>query len=237
MLHNLCVMKESNHLFIGKQFNYLNSFSETEKEVLVEHCNLIKIKKDEVVFFEKERLKQLYSIFEGACKFTFIDEKGKEHITKILGKGDIMGRRSIITNKGALVTATAISDTVIFSLSKNIILQSLQTNNDFCQDVLKGFIVDTEDETEKISYFQNNRKLNIRLAGLLLYLSKKFGTENKGWLNISLKRKDMANILGTTSEYVISLLSSFKEKNYLSIQRDKIKINSNIALQSLINSK
>lgn len=230
-------MIESNELYIGKQFNYLNSLSEPEKEALFKSSELIKIKKDEVIFFEKERLKQLFSIYKGACKFTFIDEKGKEHITKILGKGDVMGRRSVITNKGALVTATAISDTLIYALDKNIILQSIQTNNEFCQDVLKGFIVDTENETEKISYFQNNRKLKIRLAGLLLYLSKKFGTEKKGWLTVSLKRKDMANILGTTSEYVISLLTSFKNKNYLSIQRGKIKINSDIKLQSLINSK
>ena len=225
------------HPYIGKQLNYLKNLTAIEKKTLFDSSTLIKLKKDQVVFLEKERLKELYSIHKGACKFTFIDDKGKVHITKILGKGDVMGRRSIITNKGALVTATAISDTIIYSLNKKNMLQSLRNNNKFCQDVLKGFITDAEDETEKISYFENSRKLKIRLAGLLLYLSKKFGTEKKGWLNISLKRKDMALILGTTSEYIISLLSDFKDKNYLNLQRDKIKINSTEALIALINSK
>ncbi len=148
-----------------------------------------------------------------------------------------MGRRSIITNKGALVTATALSDTILYTLDKKTIIQSLQENNKFCQDVLRGFIADTEEDAEKNFYFQNNRKIKIRLAGLLLYLSKKFGNEKKGWLNISLKRKDMAIILGTTSEYVISLLTSFKDNNYLTLKRDKIKINSNLKLIALINSK
>lgn len=230
-------MIQKNHLCVGKQFNYLNSLTNAEKESLFKYTKLIKLKKDEVVFSEKNRLKELYTICEGACKFTFTDDKGKEHITKILGKGDVMGRRSIITNKGALFSATAISDTLIYSLDKTTFLNSLQTNIHFCQDVLQGFIFDTEDESEKIIYFQNNRKLKVRLAGFLLYLAKKFGTEKNGWLNVAPKRKDIANILGTTSEYIISLLSVFKDKNYLSLKRDKIKINSEAALIVLINSK
>lgn len=230
-------MKDNNHLCIGKQFNYLKSLTDDEKQSLFTLSKLIKLKKDETIFLENDRLKEMYVICEGACKFSFTDEKGKEHITKIIGKGDVMGRRSIITNKGALFTATAISDTLIYGLNKAIILKNLEQNNNFCQDVLKGFIYDSEDEAEKIAYFQNNRKLNIRLAGLLLYLSKKFGTKNKGWLNVSLKRKDMANILGTTSEYVISILGTFKKKKYLNLERDKIKINSNTDLLLILNSK
>ncbi|WP_439131704.1 Crp/Fnr family transcriptional regulator [Polaribacter sp.] len=230
-------MINNNQVCIGKQFNYLKSLSTAEKDSFFQQSKLIKLKKDEIVFLENDRLKTLYAICEGACKFTFIDDKGKEHITKILGKGDLMGRHSIISNKGALFTATAISDTLIYTIHKNTFLQNLEQNNSFCQDVLKGFIYDTEDETETITYFKNNRKLKIRLAGLLLYLSKKFGTQKKGWLNVAPKRKDLANILGTTNEYVISLLTSFKEKNYISLKRDNIKINSKKELLIFINSK
>ncbi|MHB0755062.1 Crp/Fnr family transcriptional regulator [Polaribacter sp. M15] len=230
-------MIKNNHLCIGKQFNYLKSLTDDEKKSFFEKSKLIKLKKDEIVFLEHDRLKNLYAICEGACKYTFIDEKGKEHITKILGKGDVMGRRSLVTNKGALFTATAISDTIVYAINKKIILQSLENNNNFCQDVLRGFIFDAEDEAEKIVYFKNNRKLKFRLAGLLLYLSKKFATDKKGWLNVAPKRKDMANILGTTSEYVISLLGSFKDKNYISLKRDNIKINSEEKLLIFINSK
>lgn len=230
-------MIKNNHLCIGKQFNYLKSLTDDEKKSFFEKSKLIKLKKDEIVFLEHDRLKNLYAICEGACKYTFIDEKGKEHITKILGKGDVMGRRSLVTKKGALFTATAISDTIVYAINKKIILQSLENNNNFCQDVLRGFIFDAEDEAEKIVYFKNNRKLKFRLAGLLLYLSKKFATDKKGWLNVAPKRKDMANILGTTSEYVISLLGSFKDKNYISLKRDNIKINSEEKLLIFINSK
>ncbi len=230
-------MTKNNQVCIGKQFNYLKSLSASENKSFFEHSKLIKLKKDKIVFLENDRLKELYAICEGACKLTFLDDKGKEHITKIVGKGDIMGRHSVIRKKGALFTATAISDTLIYAIQKNIVLKNLEKNNNFCQDVLKGFIYDIEDDTETIAYFKNNRKLKIRLAGLLLYLSKKFGTEKKGWLKVAPKRKDMANILGTTNEYVISLLASFKDKNYISLKRDNIKINSKKELLIFINSK
>ncbi|MFK7780931.1 Crp/Fnr family transcriptional regulator [Psychroserpens sp.] len=222
--------------YIGKQFNFLKSMSFAEKEVLLNHSSKLEIKKGEVIFFEDEHLKKLYCISNGACKFSLIDNKGKEHITKLLGEGDLMGRRSIITNKGALVTATAITNTILYSIDKDPVLLSLEKNNEFCQDVLKGFIDDMEDDAKKITYFQNNKKLKVRLAGLLLYLAHKFGTEKKGWINISLRRQDMADILGTTSEYVISLLTSFKNKNYLELNRGNIKINSNQKLITLMNS-
>ena len=224
-------------LHIGKQFNFLNSMTENEKNALQENSKLIKIKKGEVIFFEEQRLKKIYCICKGACKFSLIDDKGKEQITKLLGKGDLMGRRSVITNKGALVTATAVSDTLLYSLDKKTVLESIETNNNFCQDVLKGFIIDMEDEAEKSIYFQNHSKIKFRLAGLLLYLSHKFGIESKGWININLKRKDIAVILGTTSEYVISLLSLFKHENYINLNQGKIKINSKSKLIALMNSK
>ncbi|WP_298553804.1 Crp/Fnr family transcriptional regulator [uncultured Algibacter sp.] len=222
------------NVYVGKQFNFFKSLSSNELALIEKTTSFLKIVKGDIVFLENELLQKLYCIKEGACKFSLIDDSGKEHITKLLGKGDLMGRRSIITNKGALVTATAIKDTTLCLLDKTPIIKSLRENNAFCQDILKGFIGDMEDETEKIAYFQNHATVKVRLAGLLMYLNDKFGTEKEGWINVSLKRRDIAGILGTTSEYIISLLASFKGKNLLSLKRDKIKIISEKELRKFI---
>jgi len=201
-----------NSLYFGKQLQLFRHLTVREQDRIKKGSTHVKIAKGEVVFFEDDLLQQLFCITEGACKFSLIDDNGNEHITKLLGKGDLMGRRSIITNKGALVTATAIKDTTLYLLEKNPILESMEQNNAFCQDVIKSFIGDMEEDIEKRAYYQNNRTVRVRLAGLLLYLYDKFGVEKEGWISVPLKRQDMANILGTTSEYVISILTSFKEK-------------------------
>lgn len=219
---------------IGKQFNFFKNMTFKEKETLQNNSSSLEILKGDVVFFEDELLEKLFCIQEGACKFSLIGKSGKEHITKLLGKGDLMGRRSIITNKGALVTATAITNTTLCLINKETVLQSIHNNITFCQDVVKGFIAGMDEEAEKITYFQNHKSIKIRLAGLLLYLHDKFGIEKNGWINISLKRRDMANILGTTTEYIISLLSSFNKKQYLKVNREKIKIVSNKQLRAML---
>jgi CRP-like cAMP-binding protein len=217
----------------AKQFNFLESLTEKEKEQFQKNSSPMTLKKGDVVFFEDDVLQHLYCIKSGACKFSKSIGKNDEYITDLLGKGDVMGRRSIITQKGAMVTATALEDTTLCCIDKTPVVHSIKTNNDFCIDILKGFINDTKLDFERTQYYNNHSSVKKRLAGLLLYLQNKFGVDTDGWLNISLKRDDMANILGTTSEYVISLLSHFKEKNYLNSKRGKLKLISINALQSL----
>jgi CRP-like cAMP-binding protein len=216
-------MSKSN-LHFGKQFNFLKSLTLLERKTLEQHSKLIALKKGDVIFFENEHLEELYCIKKGICKFAFTDVNGKEHITKLLGKGDVMGRNAIISNNGALVTATALSNSELYTFKKDDFLNIITTNKDFCLDIVKGFISDTKEEVDQMRYFKNYRTVKVRLAGLLLYLKNKFGVQKEGWLNITLKREDIANLLGTTSEYVISLLTAFKEKKYLSVKREKIKI-------------
>lgn len=211
-------------LCVGKQFNFLKSVTSKESEALTKSGNTFNVSKGDIIFYESEKLYKLFCICKGACKFSLIDDNGREHITKLLGEGDLMGRHAIISNNGALVTATAITDAVLCSIDKTIILHTMDSNNKFSKDVVNGFVKEMADDIEKIQYFQNYKSVKIRLAGLLLYLTKKYGVDNEGWIKVSLKRQDFANILGTTSEYIIALLSKFKHKKYLKVEREKIKI-------------
>ncbi|WP_396635816.1 Crp/Fnr family transcriptional regulator [Maribacter sp. R77961] len=218
----------------AKQLNFLNSLSVKEKEKLNTNSKMCQIRKGSVVFVENEQLQKLFFINEGACKFSVVDDKGKEHITRLLGKGDLMGRRSIITKKGALVTATAISDTTLCCVDKSTLLNNLEKNNSFCMDVLKGFLTDLEDQEFKMKLYENRQSIPKRLAGLLLYMKSKFGLHSDGSLRITLKREDMANILGTSSEYIITLLTRFKTAHLVALEKGKITIISENQLRKFL---
>ncbi|AZQ59271.1 Crp/Fnr family transcriptional regulator [Maribacter sp. MJ134] len=218
----------------AKQLNFLNSLSIKEKEKLNANSEMCQIRKGSVVFVENEQLQKLFFINEGACKFSVFDDKGKEHITRLLGKGDLMGRRSLITKKGALVTATAISDTTLCCLDKSALLKNLERNNNFCIDVLRGFLSDFEDQEFKMKVYQNRQSIQKRLAGLLLYMRTKFGLNADGSLRITLKREDMANILGTSSEYIITILTRFKKAHLVALKKGKITIISDNQLRTFL---
>jgi len=173
----------------AKQLNFLNSLSVKEKEKLNTNSKLCKIRKGAVVFVENELLQKLFFINEGACKFSIVDDKGKEHITRLLGKGDLMGRRSI---------------------------------------------TDLEDQEFKMKLYENRQSIPKRLAGLLLYMKSKFGLHSDGSLRITLKREDMANILGTSSEYIITLLTRFKTAHLVALEKGKITIISEKQLRAFL---
>ncbi len=221
----------------AKQLNFLKSLTPEALDRLQKSSTPLQFKKGETIFFEDEQLQELFCIREGACKFSKTNKKEDEQIINLLGEGELMGRRSVISQKGALVTATAVTATTLCCMPQKLVLENIQNNNAFCLDVLNGFITDTIDDVEKVNFYKNNRSMKKRLAGLLLYLSKKFGIDGNGWLKVSLTRSDMANILGTTSEYIIALLTSFKEKKHIISEKRKIKLVNTIALSEMIGDR
>jgi CRP-like cAMP-binding protein len=218
----------------SKQLNFLKSLPITEKERLNANSISKKVRKGAIIFSEAELLQSLFYIKDGACKFSIIDDKGKEIVTNLLGKGDLMGRRSLISKKGAMVTATAISDTTLCCIDNESLLKGFAKNNGFCIDALKGFVTDDEERYLKMGLYENRRGIKNRLAGLLLYLKDKFGAEHNGTLNIGLKREEIANLLGTSSEYVITLLTNFKKQGLIGLYGGKINIISEKALRNLL---
>lgn len=219
---------------IAKQFNFLKSMTAVEREALMRTSSPLQLQRGEVLFMESEQLQKLFCIREGACKFSNYDDKGKERITRLLGKGELMGRRSLISKKGAMVTATAITDTKVCAVDRLPVLRCLQRNTEFCMDVIKGFVEDTEDDIKRKALFENHQSISKRLAGLLLYLEEKFGMEKDGSLKLFVKREDMANLLGTSSEYVISLLSRFKATGLVDLERGKILLGNKEALRQMV---
>lgn len=218
----------------SKQLNFLSSMSPSERDRVKQETETIHVSKGVVVFFEEDVLQRLFYIQEGVCKFSRLDDKGNEQIIKLLGKGELMGRRSVISNKGALVTATAITDTKLCSIDKKPIVQCLKKNVGFCMDVLNGFIADTKADMQALDIICNHKSIKQRLAGLLCYLKDNFGTEKDGSLTVRLKREEMASIIGTSSEYVINILKHFKEDGLISTEKGKLKVLSGEGLLKIV---
>ena len=74
-----------------------------------------------------------------------------------------------------------------------------------------------------------------RLAEVLLFLVNDFGIDDQQFLNISLKREELANIVGTATESVIRLLSEFKSDKLVELNGRKIRILNSKALEKISN--
>ena len=74
-----------------------------------------------------------------------------------------------------------------------------------------------------------------RLAEVLLFLVNDFGLDNDNFLNISLTREELANIVGTATESVIRLLSEFKSDKLVELNGRKIRILNTKGLEKISN--
>ena len=59
---------------------------------------------------------------------------------------------------------------------------------------------------------------------MLLLLEKKIGTDEEGFINISLTREEMANLIGTATESAIRLISEFKTDGFIEVEGRRIKV-------------
>ncbi|MEO0507073.1 MAG: Crp/Fnr family transcriptional regulator [Bacteroidota bacterium] len=214
------------------QLNDFKALSSEDKLKLWEACEFVKLPKGAVVFNEDEALNKLFCIRKGACKFSKMDPNGKEYILRFLGKGEIMGKRALVTENGARVSATTLTETELCCLEKHMVLYHLEHNTQFCKDFLKALIEDNNINEHTRIIFNLNCGMQERMAHLLLYLADKYGTDVKGRLLVRVKREDMAAVLGTSPEYVINILKKFRLKKVIEILRGEIYIPSKEGLRN-----
>ncbi|PRX57618.1 Crp/Fnr family transcriptional regulator [Flagellimonas meridianipacifica] len=226
----LCYMVKCSKIQ-NKQLNDFDSLSEKARERLWSTSESIRLPKGSLVFKETQLLNKLFCIKKGACKFSKMDNSGQEHILRFLGEGEAMGKRSVVTNLGARVSAIALTETELCCLDKLEIQKNLEENPKFCQDFLDSLINDADINESTRMLFHSSKDIKSRLAKLLLYIQNKFGTNENGKLNVKLKRDDMATVLGTSPEYIINLLKKFRGLGLIDTKKRELYILSKSGLE------
>ncbi len=215
---------------IARQLNAMRSMSK-EQLKRITACKSTRVyKKGSIIFDERESLQGVYCIKKGACKLSKLSENGKDQTVKLIGYGELLGQRSVISDERTNLRAIAINDLEVCFIPKKEIINCLHENTEFSFDVMQQFAQDLKEaEDDLINMAQKTVKQ--RLAETLLYIERTFGTTENGFFNVILSREDYANIVGTATETVIRLLSQFKKEGYISTENKKIKINNKEALQ------
>jgi len=159
---------------------------------------------------------------------------GKEQIIRFAKKGDIIAYRSVLSNELACTSAKVIEDCQVCFIPSEILISFIKTNPAYALELLKlachelgeanSFITDIAQKT-----------VRERLAEVLLFLVADFGLDNEQFLNISLTREELANLVGTATESVIRLLSEFKSDKLVELSGRKIKITDTSGLEKISN--
>lgn len=200
---------------IARQMNSLKSMT-TEELRNVSSCKTTRYyKKGDIIFDEGESLHGVYCVRSGVCKLTKLSANGKDHTVKLMGKGELLGQRSVISDERTNLSAVALNDIELCFVPKEQIVTPLHDNHNFSFDVLQNMAKDLRHAEEDIINMAQ-KSVKQRMAETLLYIKNSFGTDADGALNIMLSREDYASIVGTATESAIRILSQFKKEGLIS---------------------
>ncbi|MEO1032296.1 Crp/Fnr family transcriptional regulator [Winogradskyella sp.] len=208
---------------IIREFNSLKSLTK-EELMRVSACKTGKLyRKGQVIFEEGETLNGVYCVRDGVCKLTKLSENGKDQVVKLVVKGGLLGKRSLVSEQKTNLSAVALNDMEMCFIPKSEIMNDLSKNPKFTMDVLREMANDLkESDVNLVNMAQKSVKR--RMAEILMYIHDNFGTDDEGYLSIILSREDYASIVGTATESAIRILSQFKKEGLISTKGKQIKI-------------
>lgn len=206
---------------IVREFSSLKALNKDELIKLAECKTSRLVKKGEVIFEEGENVNGIFCVKDGVCKLTKLSPNGKDHIVKLVTKGELLGQRSMISDEPVNLTAVALEDMQVCFVPKNEIMGFFDKNNQFSMNVMKTICGDLkESDSQMVNMAQKTVKE--RLAETLLYLQNTFGKNEDDTLKIQLTRDELASMIGTATESCIRLLSDFNKSGLIEIKGKKI---------------
>ncbi len=206
---------------IVREFSSLKALNKDELVKLSDCKTSHTVKKGEVIFEEGETINGIYCVKDGICKLTKLSPNGKDHIVKLIKKGELLGQRSMISDEPVNLTAVALEDMEVCFIPKTEVMGFFDKNNQFSMNVMKTICGDLKEADDHMVNMAQ-KTVKERLAETLLYLLDTFGKNDDNTLKVQLSRDELASMIGTATESCIRLLSEFNKLGLIELVGKKI---------------
>ena len=198
--------------------------NEEQKVFISENYEVQHYKKNQIIYKEGELPDHLLCLAKGKVKIFKEGVGGRGQIVRMVKAPGIFGKRALFAEEEYTTSSISIEESVIITISKDILMQILNSNVKLSLFFLKSL--------SKELGFSNNLTVSLtqkhirgRLAEAILFLMETYGLESDGvTLNIYLSREDLANLSNMTTSNAIRTLSNFASEKVISVDGRKIKI-------------
>jgi CRP-like cAMP-binding protein len=158
----------------------------------------------------------------------FVEGDGERNFNlSIIQSGDFIGLSALFGNPIFNYSSIAITDTVVYLVEKEALLQIIKKNSTFSYDIIKHYNEQNNSLFEIIKCIQY-KQMNGRLADALLYLSSDQFYGHEIFSNLS--RKDLADFAGISTESTVKLLKQFEKEGLLKLDEKNIIISNKLVL-------
>ena len=179
-------------------------------------------KKKEFVFVEGEQPKYVYFVDRGLVKTFKSTNEGKELITGLHRNGDFFGFVSLLESKPTNESAIVMKESQIYMIPQQDFLTLIYANKEIARkfiSMLASNLYEAENKLLELAY----QSVRQRVATVLLKLNNQTDSA-KGDHHITVARKDLSGLVGTTTESLNRTLVDFKNEGLIEIFDKSVKI-------------
>ncbi|MCC7416202.1 MAG: Crp/Fnr family transcriptional regulator [Acidobacteria bacterium] len=177
--------------------------------------------KGQTLFAEGEPSDLLYTIVIGRVKVSKATVRGTDVILDIFGPGDPVGAVAVYEARPYPATATALESTTCLILPKQAFFGLLEGYPTLVRGLLLGLTHRLVELTNRLAELSGGR-VEARIARLLLKLADQMG-QTRGSevvIPLALSRQEIADMVGTTIETSIRIMSRWGKDQILRTEKD-----------------
>lgn len=182
-------------------------------------CRLRVYQKGETIFHEAEPAERIYFVVDGRVKI--VKATGaRDIILEILGAGEPVGAVAAFERRAFPATAIAIESSTILSLPEREFFQLLESHPEMMRHLLAALTMRLMMVNKRLADMTGSAE--VRAARLFLTLAQRMGVLRDGqtFIPLALSRQELADLLGTTLETAIRLMSRWQKENFVLTERD-----------------
>jgi CRP/FNR family transcriptional regulator len=211
-----------------------NALPPEERARLLPYARLRRYENGEPIFREGDPSERFHSVVEGRVKILKYAPRGKELILEIFGPGDPFGAIAAYEGRPFPASAVALQPTEVLSISRADFFR-LMERPEFSRGLMLGLTRRLIELTQKLAQLSSGG-VEYRLAALFLKLADRMGQKSGEAIVIplALSRRDLADMVGTTIETAIRIMSRWNRDGVVRTERTSFLIPSRAPLESIV---
>ena len=188
-----------------------------------------------VIFVEGQIPRGIFMLCQGQAKLSTTSRKGKALILHIAKPGEVLGLHAVVTGKPYEVTVGTMQPCQLNFVNREDFLRFLKEHGDACLHAAQQISRECWDAYEVAHSIGLPHLVSGRVAEFLL-ASATDGQVTNGVVRarLAMTHTDIAQIVGTSRETIVRILSEFRKKEIVELKGSTLTIHNKPALERLV---
>lgn len=203
-------IKTQDFLSVLPLFNQLAS---SELDNIARATTEIKVDRGETVFHRGDPCLGFHTVVYGQIKLAFVSSQGSEKVVEVIGPGHSFGEAMMFMEKPYIVSAQALSDSLLLHVSKSAMFAGIERDPQFARKMLAGLARRIHSLISDVEAYS----LNSGTQRVIGYLMKEGDLLDGDQVRLAVSKTIIASRLNLTPEHFSRILNDLSTNHMIAV--------------------